>query len=1009
MTLPRDALALSATETFVRKAAFQNAPQQLPEFVATFWKREDGLPDNSVNVLLQTRDGYMWIGTEDGLLRFDGVRFTPVRLTSITNAAPDRVSALCEDAAGNLWVGTEGGGIARYQRGNVTRFTVGNGLPDNRVSSIADDAEGRLWVGTQSGLCQYNGSGFTEARAANGSSFGAVSSIHSRRSGDLWITTPSGIFRSQDGKIVPYQFDQAIAEAHNISILGVYTDRKGNVWAYGDTFLLNLNQGTRFNYFRSSDPSSSRVWTIFEQRNGEMWIGTGGRGLFCLRAGKFEPVGVNSLLVHEDVRSILEDREGNLWLGTYGDGLVRLKAPRSWDYAAAQGLPDTPINALGLGPDGRVWLGFNGSGLYAGQQKQFERLKFNSPLDHENFITSICTDSAGRQWIGARGGGLYVVAPGSVAHYGLASGLADEDILALAAQPGGGIWVGCASGNVNFLDDSRIITYGQADGLTGKPITSLLVRRDGSLVVGSTGGVVYRHGEGFSPLLAGGATNEPITSMLEDQNGRLWLGSAGSGLGRFGAGQIQWLTTREGLPDDHVTHLIEDDEGGLWCGFPQGIYELRKSAIRHWTGGPVPLLPIALDSRDHPVASQQFGGSPSVLKTPDGRLWFATDNGLIVVFPQDTHPNMTPPPVMIESVRIDGKSVSDSFPLTSDEPVPTITISPRMRSVDIDYTALSFVAPERVKFKYKLDHYDADWVEAGTDRKAHYGKLAPGQYSFHVIACNEDGVWNQDGASLQFMALTPFWRLWWFIALAGAATAGFIAGTARYYGLRRMRLSMQRLEQQRMMERERTRIARDMHDEIGSKLTRISFLSELTKTTPPGSTESEQQLAGIARASRELLATLDELVWAVNPRNDNLEHVASYLAQYAGEYFQNTATECRLELPSQLPHCELTSEMRHNLFLAFEESLNNVLKHSKASIVNIRMFNSNGSFEISVADNGSGFDPAAVSEGGNGLSNMRQRLSEIGGHCAISSQPAGGAVVRLVVELPKDSPSDLEK
>jgi len=324
-----------------------------------------------------------------------------------------------------------------------------------------------------------------------------------------------------------------------------------------------------------------------------------------------------------------------------------------------------------------------------------------------------------------------------------------------------------------------------------------------------------------------------------------------------------------------------------------------------------------------------------------------------------------------------------------------------MRSVDVDYTALSFVAPERVKFRYKLDHYDADWVEAGNARKAHYGKLSPGPYTFHVIACNEDGVWNQDGATLQLVALTPFWRRWWFLALTGATLAGMVAASARYFMLRRLRVHLQRTEQQRVMEKERTRIARDMHDEIGSKLTRISFLSELTRTTPPSSPEREQQLAGIARTSRELLATLDELVWAVNPRNDNLEHMASYLCQYAGEYFQNTATECCLELQSQLPHCVLTSEMRHNLFLAFEETLNNVLKHSKASQVRIRMFNSNGTFEISVVDNGCGFNPTAQSESGNGLPNMRQRLKDIGGQCSISSHAPHGVNVRLVLTLPK--------
>lgn len=997
--LPGAAFAFSASEVSSNTAAFLPV-SPAPEYLATFWKRDDGLPDNSVNCLLQTADGYLWVGTEGGLVRFDGVRFTPMALPPMTSNAVDRISALCEDRDGNLWIGSEEGGVILYSHGTFRRLTTRDGLLDNSISSLAVDSQDRVWVGSQQGLCRYNGPRFIEVRAPDGSSLGVVSSIHSARAGNLWITTRSGIYQSEGGGIVPFQFDQALAEARNISILGVYSDHHGNVWAYGDTFLLNLNQRARFNYFRSSDPSSSRVWTLFEQRDGEMWIGTGGRGLFCFRGDKFEPLPVNALLMHQDVRAILEDREGDLWVGTYGDGLVRLKARRMWDFAGEQGLPNLPATALCLAPDHRVWVGFDGGGLYAGQEKQFERLQFGSPLDSEDFVSALCADGRGNVWVASRGNGLYAVKNNKAVSYGLSAGLADEDVLSLAPQPGGGVWLGAASGSIQYLEENHLTTYGAAQGLPGQAVTCLLVRRDGVLAAGfAGGGLAVRDGDHFVPQLAAEGRKMFVNTLLEDAEGRLWIGSSGGGLGCLVSGNVQWLTTSEGLPDDRVLQLASDNEGNLWCGFPEGIYEMRHETIASWNGGPAMVLPLALYGRERRSVSPARLGGSSALKTPDGRLWFATANGLIAVGPRDAHPNMLPPPVVIESVKVDGRPPPGWFPESG--AAAEIRLRPGTRSLDVTYTVLSFVAPDRVKSKFRLDHYDADWVEGGPDRHAHYGQLAPGSYEFHVIACNEDGVWNDQGASLRILALTPFWRRWWFATAATLALGALVAAGVRYLMLRRLRRSLQQSEQQRAMEKERSRIARDMHDEIGSKLTRISFLSALAKSGPRESPETAQQLEGISRASLELLATLDELVWAVNPRNDNLEHLASYLCQYASDYFQNTATECRIDLQPELPHCPLSSEIRHNLFLAFEETLNNVLKHSKATIVQIRLISYNGSFEITVEDNGCGFDPVAQAEAGNGLSNIHQRLKDIGGQPSLQSRPGRGTCVRLVLALPR--------
>jgi signal transduction histidine kinase len=334
--------------------------------------------------------------------------------------------------------------------------------------------------------------------------------------------------------------------------------------------------------------------------------------------------------------------------------------------------------------------------------------------------------------------------------------------------------------------------------------------------------------------------------------------------------------------------------------------------------------------------------------------------------------------------------------------VDQLRIAPGMRSLDFSFTAISFTHPEQTRFRHILEGSDLDWVESDTDRREHYGPLAPGRYRFRVIAANADGIWNEVGDSLTLVVATPFWRSWWFVGLAVGTSIALIWLAARYVSFRRLQARLRVSEQRRAMERERTRIAQDMHDEIGSKLTRISFLSEAARNAGAGETVVGPQVTSIATTSRELLQALDEIVWAVNPRNDNLEHLAGYLEQYARDYFQGTPVECRISVPDQLPLVSLGAETRHNVFLAFEEALSNALQHAQATEVAVEMRIRPQAFELLVRDNGCGFQVRSKhsSLGHDGLRNMKERLHSIGGLCMIASEPGRGTTIRLRVFLP---------
>jgi signal transduction histidine kinase len=394
-------------------------------------------------------------------------------------------------------------------------------------------------------------------------------------------------------------------------------------------------------------------------------------------------------------------------------------------------------------------------------------------------------------------------------------------------------------------------------------------------------------------------------------------------------------------------------------------------------------------------------------------LWFATVGGLLGIDSRSLQDEKPAPQVHLEAVLVDNRPLILPFPEAHDRgPEPSaIKLSARFRELDFQFAAMSFEAPEKVRFRHKLDHFDADWIETGPERHVQYGRLPSGNYAFHVTACNAQGVWNDSGAILAFIIPTPLWRTPWALGLYGLTAAGSVAGTVRFVSHRRLRRRLARLQQQQAMERERVRIAQDMHDEIGSKLTKISFLSEIAKGELSQTGTLANKIDSISGTARELLQALDEIVWAVNPRNDNLEQLCAYLTQYAREYFHDTAVECSVTLQAGLPRLAMSAELRHNLFLAFEEALSNVLKHSGAASVRIELRVEQERLQIMISDNGRGFAVPPVSteattpsstsgHEGNGLMNMRQRLADVGGRCSIQSQLGQGTIVTLSISLP---------
>jgi signal transduction histidine kinase len=535
-----------------------------------------------------------------------------------------------------------------------------------------------------------------------------------------------------------------------------------------------------------------------------------------------------------------------------------------------------------------------------------------------------------------------------------------DDVCAIAVDRDGAIWCGFAQGGLARIVGGNVTFYRQAEGLG----------------------------------------SNSVQCLLADDDGTLWIGTADGGLMRLKDGKFSQLGAKQGLADTTICHILDDGLGYFWMSTHHGIQRVAKSELNRCADGAIPAFPSQIYDRSDGLPIVEFlgGRQSSACKSGDGRLWFASSAGLVSVDPARIRPNPDPPPVMMESFVVDGHVVPAQSPQVAD------ALPPDHERLEFRFSGLSFAAPNKVLFKYRLEGIDKTWIDSGSKRTAFYSRLPAGGYRFRVIACNNDGLWNTAGASLAFVIAPFFWQTWWFLGSCILATLFAVAFLVRIITRRRLQRRIEQMERQHEIERERARIAQDIHDDVGASLSRIAMLSQPARRDLAEPERTAAMLSRIYTTAREVTRSLDEIVWAVDPRHDTLDSLVDYMGRFAQDFLATANVRCRLDLPVEVPAWPLTAETRHNLFLAFKEALNNAVKHAAATEARISFSLRPDSFVLIVKDNGRGFDPALVKAtdssrigGGNGLTNMNRRLTRIGGRCEITSDRDTGTSVSLIV------------
>jgi ligand-binding sensor domain-containing protein/signal transduction histidine kinase len=946
----------------VAPASALDPGRRLTQYLQRIWQGRQGLPQASILAIQQTRDGYLWLGTADGLVRFDGVRFTsPDDLDGL--ALPKMsIRQLAQDSHGALWVATSDSGIYRIENGSIARFSVRDGLPSNNIPCVFSDSGGDVWACTENGLARihdgkirifgerqgfggslaaaverkdrsiwaggdgselsiWNGTRGSSYRLTSVSAYARVQALLSSDDDALWIGTTEGLIRLKDGSEQLYTAASGLASN---SILSLAAGQNGAIWIGGDGGFSRWRDGDIESFLPKNGLSQSTASAVFEDNEGSLWVGTK-RGLNQFADRLTLPFTTSEGLPSDDTGPVLEDSHGVLWVGTLGAGLARFDGPRSSVLTKRDGLSSDTIRALAADTNGSLWIG-TGRGL---DELRDGRITQRIPDE----ISSLYRDSQGTLWIGTASGS-------AVWRDGRMIRLRSSPAVLSFAEDGHGNVLAAAQG-------SGILAYNQGT-LENVRVENLDVR--------------------------------DADALYRDTEGRVWIGGAGSGLHLVTTDKVVNFSVQDGLFDDEIYGIMADDRDSLWLASSKGIFSVSRKDLLRFAAGEIssvastPYSP--LDGLQ--TVECQPRVQPGIARMLDGRLSFSTIHGLIAIDPDRSLLKFEPPPVAIESVAIDGRSRS----LTR-----LRDLAPGDENIEFRYTALSLHSPARITFQYKLEGFDQNWVDAGTRRQAFYTNLKPGNYRFRVAACNVDGTCNEAGAAVAFVLPARFYERTWFYVVS-AILLGLAAGFAYAFRIQ----SLQR--QFGSVLAERNRIARELHDTLLQGFSGVTMeMQALAGRLPAAPRDALREIIhDAANCLAEARRSVTEL------RRDPGPGLAAQLSEKARELTAPSASRLRLaveKLPAGLP-----AFVEYNLLRIAQEAIVNAVKHSGARNIEVSLQLLPGILRIAVQDDGEGFQPGAPlpAPGHFGLMGMQERAKEIGADLHVMSQIRSGT--RVAVDLP---------
>lgn len=984
------ALALAASAPLHAQAARPLTPP--PAHTIDQWTTANGLPQNSVNAMVVAPDGHLWLGTFGGLVRFDGTGFTLVARTDSAGRHVDRVLALAVAADSALWIGTENG-LLRLKDGAWRHYRPEDGLPGTEIPALLVTRAGTLWVGTaRGGIARLSGDRF-DSVITSGPPLGRVQMLGEEHDGTVWANIGDHLYAVAGMPLRVRPLPAPVAGAIHLLL----EDRAGQRW-----------YSTRTGPARAGGPriASPEPSVMVEDPHRGLWLGTRNDGVYHVDPGAQPSVqpSVQRYALPDGrrdyrVRSALVDPEGDVWIGTDANGLLRAKRNLFTTYTTANGLSHDVATAVFEDRGGTLWVGTNCGGVNAIDPARRTVRLFNprrpgDPLgDPCAFALTETPD--GMMWQGSYGGGVTRLEGPLAGRRHQLAGPRDTIVRVLFADKDGLLWVGTDRGGVAVFERGRLTaTYTTSDGLAHNSIRTIRQTRDGSIWIGTLQGLSHWSGGRFTTYgAADGLSTGHVRALHEDADGTLWIGTYGGGLYRLKDRAFTTINKLNGLADDVVSTILEDDRGNLWMSGNLGIQRVARADLNAFADGRAARVHAVMYGAADGLRNAETNGGfqPSGWKDRNGQLWFPTVQGVTVVDPTRLVTNARAATASIEAVLVNGAVQQADGELV---------VGPGPANLEFRYTGLSLSAPEHLSFRYRLEEFDRDWVDAGARRVAYYPRLAPGRYRFVVAAANRDGVWNAAGAALPVRVVPTFWNAGWFRLLAAAAFVGLLAiifrrraANVRHARAAQEEFSRRLIESQ---EAERKRIARELHDGLGQELLVVKNRALLALRSATLDAEAGEQLRHINEVVSGSLANVRGLAHNLTPHQ--LDHLGLSVALRNLVEDVAQAAEVTVDVTIEPIDEYLAKESGINVFRIVQEALANIVRHSGSRSARVHVRRDSEAIRLTIADQGRGFVVPRGHVGGLGLTGIAERVRILGGSVDIVSAPGQGT--RIEVSVP---------
>jgi signal transduction histidine kinase/ligand-binding sensor domain-containing protein len=964
-----------------------SAPGAETEYAPKAWQSGDGLPHSSVTAIVQSRVGYLWIGTLGGVARFDGSRFHPLPADlGITPPVPS-VSSLFEDQSGRLWIGYRSGSLLFWKDGAYHYIASDSQAWQGFVASMAEDAAGNLWILWQQGALQMLPAGgqrliTVDAGGLTPDNFGALAI--DADDGSLWLANGQVLKQLVGGKFIDSPLNLP-------KPLRIAPRARAGISLSSASKVLRLRQGRLQMTSEPGPKQGHEVERVFEDAEGTIWCSTPREGLYRLNGERLEVFETSA----SHVQAMAVDREGQLWLGAE-NGLFCLRKRTSQVIGTGAGLPSPGVYSLTAGHDGRLWLLSQSWGVRVWDGTTTRPISW--PYN-ERAARTICAGAGGWIWVGTWNDGVFRINSANPAEVVRAPELMGWEISAMLTLPDGAVLIGGQQGLMRATPEACVPVL-LPDGSPIRKVRALATGAGGRLWIATMDGVLlqltggnverYTPAEGLPPFL--------IRALHETEDQTLWIGTAGGGLLRLKDRQLRRIGKEQGLPSDSISHVETGPNGELWLASAVGILRADRASLDACADGVAAQIRIVrhLVESGQPELGCADSVQPVVSRLANRDIAFATSGGAVISMPRLLRSRRTPIPVLLEACTADGQ------PIVSGEP---LRIPAGSREVRFDYTGINFSAPELTRFRTRIDGHDADWKDVASQRSLTLPHLRPGNYRLQIAATEGIDPWPDRSTSIAFVVAPLIWQRAGVQAAGLAAAGAGLVALLRARSTRRMWRRMDELERETALERERARIARDMHDDMGARLTEIMILSELAKKTLTDPTALSEKIDRLSTVSRSAVSSLDEIVWALSPKHDSLANTLEYIAEFATEFLTLAGIRCRQDFPPTVDERSLRGDLRHAIFLVVKEALHNIVKHAGATEVLFRAALAGDALEITISDNGRGLSTDPISRGSDGLANIRERLTEIDGTCKVETGPTSGTTLNLHFRIDSRRPT----